>query len=135
MQRDKRYGDAVTFYFTMTTDSIHSTDDLQEIGGTQFTFLLHFVQVGSRKLFKLSLHAAADILYNADSLDDAIRVAISGKCWNKAQELSKKESTPPDSNIATAGLLSTSTLAAVVTAESSKVASFKTESEDTVIFK
>ena len=96
MEKNGRFSEAIDAYLLPKKDVIRDTDALEEIWeqavrvantNMKNRYMEVVRGVSSRLVDVKKYESAAEILREADLLDEAISVCISGQAWEKAKEL------------------------------------------------
>jgi intraflagellar transport protein 172 len=96
LEKSRDFSRAIDAYLLAKKDVLRNPDDLEEVWEQAVRVArsncknryMEVVRLVSERLVEVSKHeSAAEILREADQLDDAVSVAISGQAWGKAREL------------------------------------------------
>ena len=96
LEKSRNFTSAVDAYLMAKKDILRNPDELEEVWDQAVRVArtncknryMEVVRLVSERLVDVNKHeSAAELLREADLLDDAVRVAINGQCWGKAREL------------------------------------------------
>ncbi|GMH63033.1 hypothetical protein TrST_g9919 [Triparma strigata] len=96
LEKNRKFGNAIDAYLMAKKDVIRNVDDLEEIWeqavrvartNMKDRYMQVVREVSSRLVAVRKFESAAELMREADMLDEAVSIAISGQCWEKAREL------------------------------------------------